>query len=51
MSEYPAEYVHELRRESERQREVIEHAIATLEQVLRDLRLALLAQQQPEEED
>jgi hypothetical protein len=50
MSEYPAEYVHELRRESEHQREVIERTIAALEQILRDLRLALVAQEPSEQE-
>jgi hypothetical protein len=51
ISEYPAEYVHELRREADHHREVIERAITALEQILRDLRLALVAQQQPEAKD
>ena len=42
MGDYPAEYVHVLRSESEHRREAIERAVATLEQVFRELRMALL---------
>ena len=49
MSEYPAEYVHALRDESEQRREAIERAIAALEEVLRELRLALVSHRPPDE--
>ncbi len=43
VSDYPADYVHTLRSESEQRSEAIERAMVTLEQVVRDLRIALVA--------